>query len=68
MAKALKKETIELLTLIFRVNSRQDKEQVVQEAREHIEVIRLFDQGCHPFLRHGLHPLPDGKPGLQKIS
>jgi hypothetical protein len=28
--------------LIFRANSRKDKEQVLQEARESIEVIRLF--------------------------
>lgn len=40
--ESLKKETIELLTLIFRANSRTDKLQVLQEARERIEVIRLF--------------------------
>ncbi|MBM3435248.1 MAG: four helix bundle protein [Bacteroidetes bacterium] len=42
VGESLKKETIELLTLIFRANSRQDKDQVLQEARERIEVIRLF--------------------------
>ena len=42
MGESLKKETIELLTLIFRANSRRDKETVLQEARERIEVIRLF--------------------------
>ncbi len=42
IGESLKKETIELLTLIFRVNSRSDKQQVLQEARERIEVIRLF--------------------------
>lgn len=40
--ESLKKEAIELLTLIFRANSRKDKEAVLQEARERIEVIRLF--------------------------
>ena len=38
----LKKQTIDLLTLIYRANSRKDKQEVLQEAREHIEVIRLF--------------------------
>ncbi len=42
VGESLKKETIELLTLIFRANSRQDKAVVLQEARERIEVIRLF--------------------------
>ncbi len=38
----LKKETIELLTLIFRANSSNDKKIVLQNARERIEIIRLF--------------------------
>jgi len=42
IGESLKKETIELLTLIFRANSRSDKQQVLQEASERIEVIRLF--------------------------
>ncbi len=42
IGESLKKETVELLTLIFRANSRHDKEAVLQEARERIEVIRLF--------------------------
>ena len=42
VGESLKKETIELLTLIYRANSRKDKGGVLQEARERIEVIRLF--------------------------
>ncbi len=42
VGESLKKETIELLTLIYRANSRKDKKEVLQEARERIEVIRLF--------------------------
>ena len=42
IGESLKKETIELITLIYRANSRRDKYQVLQEARERIEVIRLF--------------------------
>ena len=42
VGESLKKETIELLTLIYRANSRTDKKEVLQEARERIEVIWLF--------------------------
>ena len=42
VGESLKNQTVALLTLIFRANSRKDKDQVLQEARENIEVIRLF--------------------------
>lgn len=42
VGESLKKETIELLTLIYRANSRYDKNEVLQAAREQIEVIRLL--------------------------
>ena len=42
VGESLKKETIELLTLIYRSNVKRDKKDVLQEARERIEVIRLF--------------------------
>ena len=42
IGESLRKETIELLTLIFRANTRTDKQTVLQEARERIEVIRLY--------------------------
>lgn len=42
VGETLKKETIDLLTLIFRANSRNDKHAVLQQARESIEVIRLL--------------------------
>lgn len=42
VGESIKKETIELLTLIYRANTRTDKQAVLQEARERIEVIRLF--------------------------
>jgi len=42
VGESIKEETITLLTLIYRANSRKDKITVLQEAREHIEVIRLF--------------------------
>ena len=42
VGESIKKETIELITLIYRANVKRDKNEVLQEARERIEVIRLF--------------------------
>ena len=42
VGESLKKETIELLTLIYRANSRYQKSDVLQIAREQVEVIRLL--------------------------
>jgi hypothetical protein len=38
----LKNEVTDLTTLIFRANSRSDKDTILQTAREHVEVIRLY--------------------------
>jgi hypothetical protein len=42
VGESLKKETIELLTLIYRANTRHKKTDILQTAREQIEVIRLL--------------------------
>ena len=42
VGERLKKETIELLTLIYRANSKYQKAEKLQTAREQIEVIRLL--------------------------
>lgn len=42
VGETLKKETIELLLLIYRANSKQQKIDILQYAREQIEVIRLL--------------------------
>lgn len=42
IGEKLKLETMELLTLIYKANSKRDKNDILQEAREKIEVIRLF--------------------------
>jgi hypothetical protein len=39
VGESLKKETIALLTLIYRANVKRDKEEVLQEPRERIETI-----------------------------
>ena len=40
VGESLKKETVGLITLFYRANSRRDKRETLQMAREHIEVIR----------------------------
>lgn len=47
---------MELLTKIFRANARQDKVQVLQETREHIEVVRLYVR-----IMHDLHQIGNKK-------
>ena len=42
VGESIKKETLELITLIYRANSKQNKTETIQEAREKIEVLRLF--------------------------
>ena len=42
VGESLKKETVELLIIIYRANSRPHKHFLLQAARERIEVIRLF--------------------------
>ena len=42
VGESLKKETLELITLIYRANSKKEKRETLQSAREKIEVIRLF--------------------------
>jgi len=64
----LKKETIELLTLIFRANSRQDKDLVLQEARERIEVIRLFIRLMKDLHQIGLKKFVDVNKKVEEVS
>ncbi len=42
VGERLKNEIIELLILIFRANSRENKQEVLKEARENLEVVRLL--------------------------
>ncbi len=42
VGETLKNQTIELLVLIYRANSKRNKVEVLQSAREQIEVIRLL--------------------------
>jgi hypothetical protein len=42
VGEAMKKETMAMMTLIFRANTRNDRKEVLMEARERLEVIRLY--------------------------
>ncbi len=39
---AMKKETMELMTLIYRANTHSDRRKTLLDARERLEVIRLY--------------------------
>jgi len=56
VGESLKKETIELITLIYRANSSRDKQVTLQSAREHIEVIRLLIRLMKDMRQIGLKP------------
>jgi hypothetical protein len=42
IGESIKKETIEMITNIYRANSNYSKKAIIQSARENIETIRLF--------------------------
>lgn len=42
VGEKLKNETIDMITNIYRANSRQDKKELLQRARENVEAIRLY--------------------------
>ena len=42
IGEKLKNETLDLIILIYRANSKKNKVETLQSAREHIEVIRLL--------------------------
>jgi hypothetical protein len=42
IGESIKKETIEMITNIYRANSSQSKKILLQSARENLEVIRLY--------------------------
>jgi len=42
LGESIKKETVEMITNIYRANSSYSKENLIQSARENVEVIRLF--------------------------
>jgi hypothetical protein len=52
LGENIKNQTIELLTLIYRANSSQHKADIIQSAREHLEIIRL-----HVRLTKDLHQI-----------
>jgi hypothetical protein len=66
VGESLKKETIELLTLIYRANTRHQKADVLQMAREQIEVIRLLIRVMKDMKQISLEKLVKNKSGSRK--
>ena len=42
VGESIKNETLELIMLIYRANSKQNRREMIQDAREKVEVIRLY--------------------------
>lgn len=42
VGEKLKDETLEMMMAIYRANTRQQKKEILQKAREHLEVVRLL--------------------------
>jgi len=68
VGESLKKETIELITLIYRANSRRDKSETIQTAREHIEVIRLLIRLMKDMRQIGLKKFVEIKEKVENVS
>ena len=68
VGESLKKETIDLITLIYRANSRTDKAETLQTAREHIEVIRLLVRLMKDMHQIGIKPFVDVNEQVENVS
>lgn len=68
VGESLKKETIELITLIYRANSRSDKLATLQTAREHIEVIRLLIRLMKDMQQINLHRFVEVNKQVENVS
>jgi hypothetical protein len=47
LGESIKKETIEMITNIYRANSSRNKGPLIESAREHVETIRLYLRLTH---------------------
>jgi hypothetical protein len=68
VGESLKKETIGLITLIYRANSRTDKVETLQTAREHIEVIRLLVRLMKDMHQIGIKPFVAVNKQVENVS
>src|SRR3989338_4093974 len=68
IGESIKKETMELLTLIYRANSQKDKVATLQTAREHIEVIRLFIRLMKDLKQISLQRFVDVNKSVENVS
>ncbi len=68
VGESLKKETIDLLILIYRANVKRDKKDLLQEARERIEVIRLFIRLMKDMQQIGLKQFVQINTSVENVS
>jgi hypothetical protein len=68
LGERLKNETIELITCIFRANSRYEKFDTIQKAREHIEIIRLYMRLLKDLEQVGTRKFVDINERIENVS
>ena len=68
VGESLKKETIELIMLIYRANSRVNKQATLQTTLEHIEVIRLLVRLMNDMHQISLKRFVEVNTQVEKVS
>ncbi len=68
LGERMKTEMLELVVLIFRANSRQEKKPHLSKAREHIEVVRLMLRLSHDLKQVSLKEFALASEKVESIS
>jgi len=68
IGQEVKKESIEMITNIYRANSRVDKKELIQKAGENIEVIRLYFRLLKDLQQIGVKKLVSANEKIESIS
>lgn len=68
LGENLKKELLEMLANIYRANCRQEKTDVINQARENIEIVRLMWRLCSDLKLVSLKTFIDASNKIENIS
>ena len=68
LGERLKNEVTDLITKIYKANSHRQKAEILQEAREHIEIIRLYMRLLKDLEQVGLKKFVDINEKIENIS
>ena len=68
IGERLKNETVDLITNIFRANTAQQKYDILQKARENIEIIRLYMRLLKDLQQVGVKKFVDINERIENVS